>query len=77
MRGPIRKNALFFNPLTLTLSRRERGLKPLLRKSCRVMIITIPEFRYAALRLLADQRDFQTYRWKQHHPFENSLIQDP
>ena len=33
MRGSIRKNA-FFNPLTLTLSRKERGLKPFLRKSC-------------------------------------------
>src|SRR5919198_2263851 len=33
MRGSIRKNALFFNPLTLALSRRERGLKPLFGKS--------------------------------------------
>jgi hypothetical protein len=33
MRGSIRKNALFFNPLTLALSQREKGLKPLLRKS--------------------------------------------
>jgi hypothetical protein len=27
MRGSIRKNALFFNPLTLALSLGERGLK--------------------------------------------------
>lgn len=24
--------------------------------------------------LSTDQRDFQTYRWKQHEPFENLLI---
>ena len=24
--------------------------------------------------LSTDQRDFQTYRWKQHHPFNNLLI---
>ncbi|MGK7891514.1 MAG: PIN domain-containing protein [Leptolyngbyaceae cyanobacterium] len=24
--------------------------------------------------LSVDQRDFNTYRWKQHHPFENLLI---
>ena len=33
MRGFKRKNSLFFNPLTLTLSLRERGPKTLLRKS--------------------------------------------
>jgi hypothetical protein len=33
MRGFKRKNSLFFNPLTLTLSLRERGPKTFLRKS--------------------------------------------
>ena len=26
--------------------------------------------------LSTDQRDFRTYRWKQHHPFENLLLPD-
>lgn len=26
--------------------------------------------------LSTDQRDFKTYRWKQHHPFENLLLPD-
>jgi hypothetical protein len=33
MNHEIRQSQYFFNPLTLALSRRERGLKPLLRKS--------------------------------------------
>ena len=27
--------------------------------------------------LSTDRRDFQTYRWKQHKPFENLLLQQP
>ncbi len=27
--------------------------------------------------LSTDQRDFETYRWKQRHPFENLLAPDP
>ena len=26
--------------------------------------------------LSTDQRDFRTYRWKKHHPFENILLSD-
>jgi hypothetical protein len=37
--GIDKEKCLFFNPLTLALSRRERGLKPLLRKSCLFVVV--------------------------------------
>lgn len=37
------------------------------------LIITVEELGHGRI-LFTDQRDFKTYRWKNHKPFENLLL---
>jgi len=53
------------------LMRKYRGLPMDLADAS--LVILAEELGHGRI-LSTDQRDFQTYRWKNHHPFENLLI---